>query len=791
MTSWTSAAGLFSIVAASAPAFAQDNTMFVFDGSGSMWGQIDGVAKITIAQKAFQDLRDTWPAASGDVGLIAYGHRRKGDCRDIEQIVPLGADGIDGVMDAIHQISPRGKTPLSEAVSQAATAMNYVEDPATVILFSDGVETCNADPCALSAKLEAQGIDFTTHVIGFGISAQEDREQLRCIAENTGGVYRDAADAQSLRDALGDVADAALVTPANGEAAAPLREVRMLITLVDEAVRPAQVTLRATHRVTNERIILATLSDAEQVISGGLIDIPYGDWTIDAVSNEGRGTIDVTIGAATEVVNVPFAANEMQFSLIDNGPYEVGIEHGFFLRAEQSLQPNVELVVGLLPRGASSFNDMIDYEYRFGSDAEGLTYHTFAAPNVPGSYDVVIAHGDKINARFPVEFVDAFTPQWKGAVTADPGGLLDLRISGTTYYYNSFILSQDGGEVSRVNVDTAFSPHRWAMQMPQESGVYDLSYQYTDGAGTLLTTNLTTLVVGDVVLPDDADAVAPPSDTDALDETSNDAMADPALLRNVTRDQMGFACDMQVCEFDAPLFDIEGVPVHQGFGINVARLNEQGRPSFDLFNIENGEWLTVNPPTQSQITDCTDISVSGAANPTDLKADVTDRVCILRGSNTRTVAQYEALLAWMSDRNWAKSETAIAAEQQAHQAAMGEDDTDLQLIRTWTISDQVDQNGVAIVKITGDPFLEILSGSLLIINGAPLGLELQELNEAKVEIGRDTRGVATSVSINSATHDTPILISLTRTHGGDGSLSSFEGTMTNLSNNRAIKVRMN
>ena len=37
---------------AASTAFAQDrpNTILVMDGSGSMWGKIDGVAKITIAQ---------------------------------------------------------------------------------------------------------------------------------------------------------------------------------------------------------------------------------------------------------------------------------------------------------------------------------------------------------------------------------------------------------------------------------------------------------------------------------------------------------------------------------------------------------------------------------------------------------------------------------------------------------------------------------------------------------------------------------------------------------------------
>lgn len=68
-------------------AYAQDGTqpdlMFVFDASGSMWGQVDGVAKIDIARRVFADMSQSWADSQQAVGLIAYGHRRKGDCSDI------------------------------------------------------------------------------------------------------------------------------------------------------------------------------------------------------------------------------------------------------------------------------------------------------------------------------------------------------------------------------------------------------------------------------------------------------------------------------------------------------------------------------------------------------------------------------------------------------------------------------------------------------------------------------------------------------------------------------------
>ena len=81
-----------------------------------------------------------------------------------------------------------GKTPLSAAVKQAAEALKYTEDKATVILITDGLETCEADPCALGKELEQSGVDFTAHVVGFGLTAEEGK-QVACLAENTGGKY--------------------------------------------------------------------------------------------------------------------------------------------------------------------------------------------------------------------------------------------------------------------------------------------------------------------------------------------------------------------------------------------------------------------------------------------------------------------------------------------------------------------------------------------------------------------------------------------------------------------------
>ena len=174
--------------------------VLILDASGSMWGQIDGKPKIQIAKEVTTDLINDIPS-NFETGLMVYGHRRKGDCNDIEMVVPVGPHNAAALKEKIQSISPKGMTPLSESVIQAAHALRYTEQRSTVILVSDGLETCDKDPCAVASELAKSGVNFTVHVIGFNIS-KEDQGRLRCLADRTGGLFLAADNAGSLRKAL-------------------------------------------------------------------------------------------------------------------------------------------------------------------------------------------------------------------------------------------------------------------------------------------------------------------------------------------------------------------------------------------------------------------------------------------------------------------------------------------------------------------------------------------------------------------------------------------------------------
>ncbi|KRA53095.1 vWA domain-containing protein [Devosia sp. Root635] len=198
---WIVLALVFVLGMGITPGLAQSpRTIIVMDGSGSMWGQIDGRPKLEIARETVGEVLAQIPAEQ-EIGLIAYGHREKGNCGDIELMVPPAAGTGAAISQAVNAMRFLGKTPLSDAVRQAAGALHYTEDAATVVLVTDGLETCSADPCALATELEQAGLNFTAHVIGLGLS-QTESAQVSCLASGTGGRYFDAADADGLADAL-------------------------------------------------------------------------------------------------------------------------------------------------------------------------------------------------------------------------------------------------------------------------------------------------------------------------------------------------------------------------------------------------------------------------------------------------------------------------------------------------------------------------------------------------------------------------------------------------------------
>ena len=215
-------AALLGVMALAPQAIAQPastDTILILDASGSMWGQVDGQTKIGAARAAVDTILGKWKP-SDRLGLIAYGHRNKGDCKDIELLAPVSTFDPERIKGAVKALNPKGKTPIADALRMAAETLKSTENKATVVLVSDGIETCVADPCAVAAELKKAGVGFTAHVVGFDVADPVAKSQLQCIARATGGVYLDARNAAGLENALGRAVEAAQGSQVKTEAPA-------------------------------------------------------------------------------------------------------------------------------------------------------------------------------------------------------------------------------------------------------------------------------------------------------------------------------------------------------------------------------------------------------------------------------------------------------------------------------------------------------------------------------------------------------------------------------------------
>lgn len=364
--------------------------MVVLDASGSMWGQIDGRTKIEIVRDAFSSLAQKWEGRAIDAGLVAYGHRRKGDCADIELLANSAPVDASELSRTVNALTPKGKTPLGDAVRTAAETLKYTEDKATVILLSDGVENCGVDTCALGKELSDNGIDFTAHVVGFDIQSDEATRQLSCLADNTGGLYVTAGNAAELGDALSRTSEASLDL-----------DYLALARLADtgEPAGTTQWVLRQGVKVFEVQTLSARLSGAD----ADEFNLSEGPIKIEASYDQYSGSVDASWPVDDElIVTLQRQAPDITLSVVG----DIASQSEFLVEwtGKASDSDRIALVrTGANPQGqdvlASAPVSVPN------SDTGGGTA-TLVASAEPGEYELVFVHDfyglRRIDARIPV-----------------------------------------------------------------------------------------------------------------------------------------------------------------------------------------------------------------------------------------------------------------------------------------------------------------------------------------------------------------------------------------------------
>lgn len=187
------------------------NILFIFDSSGSMTEPLGDKTKLDTAKEVLSALVGDLPPGT-NMGLEVYGHR-KGGCDDIEMIFPMGKPDLELLRQKIASLSAGGKTPIAASLQQAANELTGIKGKRTVVLISDGLETCNGDPVGTAEFIKNEfGIDVVIHAVGFAVD-DAAKQQLTLIAEAGGGSYYAANNAQQLKQSLVEIKEKAAEPP--------------------------------------------------------------------------------------------------------------------------------------------------------------------------------------------------------------------------------------------------------------------------------------------------------------------------------------------------------------------------------------------------------------------------------------------------------------------------------------------------------------------------------------------------------------------------------------------------
>jgi Ca-activated chloride channel family protein len=216
---------LLATVGAATAVWAQEpaSLIIVFDGSGSMAGNIEGTrtSKLMLARDAVrQALGKVAPQTR--VGLASFGHRR-GDCGDVEMIRP--PEPLDGqrTMEALEKVNPRGRGPLTTALREAAKSLPPAPEKRSLVLIHDDADNCQQNVCAAADELRRAGI--VAHVVGLGLKPN-DAAIMACLPQTTGGRLFNARTPEQIGAAVEEAfrlasSDPAFAPPAGASTSSP------------------------------------------------------------------------------------------------------------------------------------------------------------------------------------------------------------------------------------------------------------------------------------------------------------------------------------------------------------------------------------------------------------------------------------------------------------------------------------------------------------------------------------------------------------------------------------------
>ena len=145
-----------------------------------------------------------------ELALRVYGHQSNvtntfQDCQDTKLEVAFGPANIDPIKNKIKGLQAKGATPIARSLEAAAADFPDTLARNFIILITDGLESCDNDPCIVARKLRDKGVKVTPFVIGLGMDLSY-LDKFECI-----GSYTDAESKAAFENVLSNILSKALL----------------------------------------------------------------------------------------------------------------------------------------------------------------------------------------------------------------------------------------------------------------------------------------------------------------------------------------------------------------------------------------------------------------------------------------------------------------------------------------------------------------------------------------------------------------------------------------------------
>jgi len=199
-----------------------DSQLIILDASGSMLKRLGDKRRIDIAKAALNDYLSLQLARSQageklEIGLRIFGG--KPNSCDTDLVQPVSPFNNAALASAVNSVRPQNnaKTPIGAALLAAAKDFENTSSSASILLITDGEETCGGNPALSIQHLRTLGIGARIDVVSYALEPEIDRRPFESWAKAGGGIYVDAATGEDLQAALVKTSRARFSVLKNGE----------------------------------------------------------------------------------------------------------------------------------------------------------------------------------------------------------------------------------------------------------------------------------------------------------------------------------------------------------------------------------------------------------------------------------------------------------------------------------------------------------------------------------------------------------------------------------------------